>query len=73
MAASLLARPGTKSGPCKNKCTHRDCAATRADAAHVCKFCKKQIGYDTLYYRVEGELQHAACAEACAAARAEAA
>jgi hypothetical protein len=51
MAASALAEPGTKFGPCRKGCAHRDCAANRATAAAECRFCSAPIGYDTAFYR----------------------
>jgi hypothetical protein len=64
MAAGSLPAPGTKLGPCKKACKHRDCAATREDAAEECLECSKPIGYETLFYRVAPrELIHARCQE----------
>ena len=65
MAAGILPAPGTKVGPCKAKCSHRDCAGTRADAAFVCRFCQKPIGYGVGFYRarLSGELAHSFCFE----------
>ena len=50
MSATWISAPGTKYGPCKEACGHRDCAASRADAEKVCKYCGKFIGYETAYY-----------------------
>lgn len=50
MAAISLASPGTKYGPCKAPCQHRDCAATRLMAESICRLCGKPIGYDTRCY-----------------------
>jgi len=47
MAWSVLAKPGTKFGPCKGECSHPDCACTREMAAALCIYCGKPIGYDT--------------------------
>ncbi len=59
MAAGMIPRPGTKLGPCSGECSHVDCAANRADAASVCHFCQKPIGYDTLhYYEQQGAPVH---------------
>lgn len=45
-----LPTPGTKYGPCKGKCKHTDCAATRTEAETPCRYCKKPIGFDTKFY-----------------------
>jgi hypothetical protein len=64
MAAGILARPGTTTGPCKVACAHRDCAETRGMAATLCADCQKPIGYGVRFYRDEqGGLVHAACFE----------
>lgn len=65
MAAGVLPKPGTRSGPCAKRCAHRDCAATRADSEEPCDFCRKPIGYGVRYYRIGGgaALAHALCAE----------
>ena len=65
MGWGTLPEVGTEYGPCVETCEHRDCAATRADAASVCHYCGDPIGYDTKYY-TEGEaaakrLVHAVC------------
>ena len=64
MAAAMLARPGTKTGPCKGECAHKDCAGTRSMAATLCLYCKKPIGYGVRFYRTEADgLAHALCFE----------
>lgn len=65
MAAGILPKPGTKVGPCRGRCQHRDCAQTRADAASPCRFCQKAIGYGARYVRArfDGSLAHEACLE----------
>lgn len=65
MAAGILQKPGTKVGPCKATCKHRDCAQTKSDAATVCRFCQKAIGYGVGFFRsrMSGELAHAFCFE----------
>lgn len=65
MAAGILPAPGTKVGPCKAKCSHRDCAQTKADAAATCRFCQKSIGYGVGFFRarLSGALAHAFCVE----------
>lgn len=65
MAAGVLPKPGTKVGPCKGRCKHRDCAQTRSEAASQCQFCAKAIGYGVGFYRsrLTGELAHAFCFE----------
>jgi len=47
MAFSMIPAPGTKLGPCKSMCQHRDCAASRQEAEKVCPGCEKIIGYET--------------------------
>lgn len=46
MAAGFLSKPGTKFGPCKELCSHKDCQETRSMAKALCKYCNKPIGYD---------------------------
>lgn len=69
MAAGVLQKPGTKLGPCKSKaCGHRDCAATRADAASLCRFCNEPITYGRAFVRArfDGSLAHDVCLEQAA-------
>ncbi len=73
MAAARLPIPGSKYGPCLDICAHRDCAATRAEAAAICRLCAKPIGYEVRFYsegalglggdRTGRFLVHANCAE----------
>ncbi len=63
MAAGTLPKPGTQYGPCKAKCTHRDCAQTRAISAAACTICAKPIGYDKRFYTEDGKHMHAVCIE----------
>lgn len=64
MAAGVLPKPGTKRGPCKTDCAHRDCAQTKADAMSVCRFCHKTIGYGNGFFRSHaGALAHAMCVD----------
>ena len=77
MAAGILPRPGTEYGPCEQPpggflddrlatCGHRDCAATRRDAATICHLCGKPIGYDVRFYSLlvtNRTLTHATCEE----------
>jgi hypothetical protein len=65
MAAGSLGKPGSKYGPCKKRCEHRDCALSRLQAAAVCRLCKRPIGYDRSFF-VEGSpltLLHESCAQ----------
>lgn len=65
MAAGVLPKPGSKLGPCKKACEHRDCAETKRDAAALCRFCQKAIGYGESFIRARltGVLAHAWCAD----------
>lgn len=65
MAVGVLPKPGSKLGPCKTECKHRDCAQSRAMAAEACRFCGKPIGYDDgfLRARLSGALAHAVCVD----------
>lgn len=63
MAAGTLPAIGTKYGPCKEPCEHRDCAMTRKMAAMTCHHCDKVIGYETLFYEDGQDLVHALCEE----------
>jgi hypothetical protein len=69
MAAGQLQKPGTKYGPCKSDCTHRDCAETRTMAEALCRICSYRIGYETLFFQ-EGSVR-ALVHEACVAAEIE--
>jgi hypothetical protein len=44
------AAPGTKYGPCKKPCKHKDCEAARIEASTECYLCHKPIGYETKFY-----------------------
>ena len=54
MAAGQLSKPGTKYGPCKTDCKHKDCAQTRTMADTPCRICGKTIGYNTLFFQEGG-------------------
>lgn len=66
MAAGIIARPGTKAGPCKGTCKHLDCAETRARAASKCLYCRMPVGYDTRVYQHGDYTVHALCHEEAA-------
>ncbi len=69
MAAGTIPTPGKvvnglEIGPCINeKCKHIDCAEIRQMAAWRCDYCFKEIGYETRFYKVDGQLVHADCHE----------
>lgn len=67
MGWAILSAPGTKHGPCKDKCHHIDCAATRKMAENKCGYCNKPIGFGERFYELELDGQrcfaHARCAE----------
>lgn len=71
MAAGILHKPGSKLGPCAEACHHRDCAETRGQAAALCVYCGKPIGYETRFYVETGarSMAHAECSEEAADAR----
>lgn len=47
-----IPKPGSKLGPCKKACSHRDCDESRFIATFcMCRFCGKPIGYETRFYR----------------------
>ena len=73
MAAGTLQKPGTTHGPCVVACQHKDCAATRAMAESVCRYCETAIGYETRFYSNAPEpgYCHADCAEVAAEAARE--
>lgn len=54
-------RQGEPVGPYVAECQHRDCAASRADAARPCAICGDPIGYDVAYYGSGLDMRHAAC------------
>ena len=64
MASIILRTPGAQYGPCIENCDHGDCNLTRKEAARVCPFCAKPIGYENLFYK-DGTYgyYHAACIE----------
>lgn len=68
MAWSIIQKPGEKYGPCKDGCQHRDCAASRRDAAKRCHDCKKPIGYDTPYAYFKDNIWHNLCLDLAAEA-----
>ncbi len=64
MAWVMLSKPGTKYGPCKRACKHVDCAHTRNMAQRTCRFCDRQIGYETPFAEDperKGEFVHRDC------------
>jgi len=64
MAYMILPKPGSKYGPCEENCSHRDCKATREDAAKICRICREPIGYKTAFYKdsqTTDGLVHASC------------
>ena len=63
MAAAAIPGPGTEYGPCKGGCGHTDCAASRAQAAVKCVKCEKKIGYEVLWWFVDGKAEHYLCTE----------
>jgi len=72
MAAIFISEPGSKYGPCKKPCQHKDCAASRAQADAVCPFCGEAIGYNNLFVEysdaltveyAEAKLWHRSCLE----------
>ena len=56
-----LPAPGTKLGPCKEPCHHKDCEANRRDAASSCCLCGKGIGYEVAFYNTPKGYVHADC------------
>lgn len=64
MAASILPAPGSKYGPCKEDCGHRDCKNTRDMAGTPCGICGEKVGYNRAFYN-DGKygLVHAVCLE----------
>lgn len=62
MGWGMIAAPGTEVGPCKEKCQHTDCAATREMAESLCIHCKKPIGYETKMYHIKDNMYaHTLC------------
>jgi hypothetical protein len=61
-----MSKPGDKYGPCKRKCKHKDCEATRKEAGTPCLHCGEPIGYETKYYCDNSDgtrrLEHFVCA-----------
>jgi hypothetical protein len=46
----MLSKPGDEYGPCVGNCKHKDCEASRQEARMPCRFCHKEIGYETKFY-----------------------
>lgn len=46
MAWSMIPTPGTKYGPCKEECSHKDCNQSRSIANKICPYCNQFIGYE---------------------------
>jgi len=64
MGWGIFAKPGSKYGPCKKDCHHRDCKSTKEDAAKICRICGKPIGFETKFYsdnKTPDGLVHALC------------
>lgn len=61
MAWAIIPAPGTRLGPCLDACAHRDCARSRADAAHPCCHCQAPIGYETKYTGSNEGMAHFMC------------
>lgn len=59
MAAGTLPAPGSKVGPCKTDCNHRDCAITRCMAAAPCLCCRRPIGFECAFYQPFGPPERA--------------
>ncbi|MBA7528380.1 hypothetical protein ES705_20563 [subsurface metagenome] len=53
MAYTILPKPGSEVGPCKEACEHTDCAQTRAWADALCPKCNEAIGYERPMLLVE--------------------
>lgn len=46
-----IQKPGKKYGPCKTRCSHRDCDESRFIATEcICPMCEKLIGWETRFY-----------------------
>jgi len=63
MAASVISRPGSEYGPCKEDCNHSDCAELRHMANLICNECNEPIGYEARFYQDEFGQAHARCLE----------
>lgn len=67
MAAGFLSKPGSKFGPCKTRCNHKDCMATRETARAYCKYCWGEIGFERRFFVLEEHMsEKVLCHEACA-------
>lgn len=66
MAAGVLPKPGSKTGPCKIACSHIDCQETRERAASHCLYCRKAVGYGVRVYQHGAYTVHARCHEEAA-------
>lgn len=66
MAWGMIQKPGAKYGPCKDKCEHRDCVASRREVAELCHECRKPIGYETPFANFEGNIWHNLCLDVAA-------
>ncbi len=64
MAAGTLPAIGTKYGPCKSDCVHRDCMSTKAMAKALCIRCGEPIGYGVRFYEDRETMPSLGCATA---------
>ena len=68
MVESRLPNPGTEYGHCVEQCVHIDCNAGRIMARCKCQFCGEPVGYETGFFKREGQespyiIDHAICVE----------
>jgi hypothetical protein len=65
MAAGILSRPGTETGPCETPCEHSDCRISREMAYSACVICGLEIGFGTRFYNTNkpNVFVHASCKE----------
>jgi hypothetical protein len=61
MPAIKTHRPGSEYGPCVETCAHRDCEASRKDAAITCVVCRQPLGYERYWWMVDGQPEHEQC------------
>jgi hypothetical protein len=82
MAVGVLPKPGSKTGPCLNECSHSGCQYRRKISESVCRLCHSVIGYDVRFeidpLQTKGPLEtrayvHAVCLSSRSAAWAKSA
>lgn len=72
MKTTVIHRPGSLLGACKNDCWHARCHAEKNEAATLCRYCGAPIGYNQPHYEAGGNIRaHVLCTAIGPQARAQ--